>query len=259
MQTAVEFESDGQTIRGMFHSPDGADRPVPGVLLCHGFTGTKCEPHWIFVKTSRRLAEAGIASLRFDFRGSGESDGEFADMTVLTEVSDAGSALSYLAARDEVNGARLGILGLSMGGFVTASLLANDSRPSSAVLWSAVCDFAGLLPAIMAQSRPTVATDAGHLDMNGYLINPGFMAAIAACDPVGGVKAFAGPLLIVHGDADETVPLDHARMYHEAAEARGAPTTLRVVKDGTHTFDSYSTEAEVISATVGHFGATLSA
>ena len=232
---------------------------VANGIGCHGFTGTKCEPHWIFVKTSRRLAEAGIASLRFDFRGSGESDGEFGDMTVLTEVSDAGEALSHLARRDEVDGAKLGILGLSMGGFVTASLLAKDSRPSSAVLWAAVCDFAGLLPAIMVQNQPKVVADTGHLDMNGYLINPGFMAAIGACDPVGGVKAFAGPLLIVHGDADETVPLDHARMYHEAAKVRNAPATLHVVQGGTHTFDSHATEVEVISATVEHFRATLSA
>jgi len=257
MQSAVEFENEGQLIRGMFHAPEGAAGPVPGVLLCHGFAGTKCEPHWIFVKTSRRLAEAGIASLRFDFRGSGESDGEFGEMTVLTELSDAGAALSYLAARDEVDAERLGVLGLSMGGFVTASLLAGDKRPVSAALWSAVCDFAGLLPAIIAESRPEVATEAGHLDFGGYLINPGFVQAVAGCDPIAGVKGFGGPLLIVHGDADQTVPLGHAHAYHDAAKGREAPTKLHVVAGGTHTFDSHATEFEVIAATVEHFGGTL--
>ena len=76
METPVVFDSKGQQIVGMLHVPNGRGR-FPGALLLHGFTGTKTESHRMFVKLSRRLAEHGIASLRFDFRGSGDSAGEF--------------------------------------------------------------------------------------------------------------------------------------------------------------------------------------
>src|SRR2546426_5960176 len=65
----------------MIHRPERARarRGGPGVVLFHGFTGDRMESHWLFVKCSRALALAGIASLRFDFYGSGESEGEFSE------------------------------------------------------------------------------------------------------------------------------------------------------------------------------------
>ena len=95
MQKAVEIESRNLTLRGMLHIPDNAPGKVPVVCIFHGFTGTKVEPHFIFVKLSRRLEKTGIASLRFDFGGSGESDGDFEDMTILTELDDAKAILDY--------------------------------------------------------------------------------------------------------------------------------------------------------------------
>ena len=255
MQKAIEFEHEGETIRGMFHCPDGAGG-VPGVLLCHGFTGTKVEPHRIFVKTSRALAEAGVASLRVDFRGSGESDGEFEDMTCLTEISDARAALTHLAGRDEVDAERLGILGLSMGGFVTASVLAGDDRPKSAVLWSAVCDFPSLIAKMVAEGGHDALPD-GRLDFAGDLVGPGFAQALGAAKPLDGVGGFAGPLLIIHGDADEAVPVSHAHDYYEAAKDRDAGTALHIIGGASHTYNKHAHEVEVIEKTVEHFARTL--
>ena len=72
----------------MIHRPERARarRGGPGVVLFHGFTGDRMESHWLFVKCSRALARAGIASLRFDFYGSGESEGEFSEVTLQGET-----------------------------------------------------------------------------------------------------------------------------------------------------------------------------
>src|SRR5207244_3810038 len=87
METPVTFECKGQQLVGMLHVPDGRGR-FPAALLLHGFTASKTENHRMFVKLSRQLASQGIASLRFDFRGSGDSAGDSEDMTIRSEMAD---------------------------------------------------------------------------------------------------------------------------------------------------------------------------
>ncbi|MFA0780897.1 MAG: hypothetical protein RJAPGHWK_002418, partial [Candidatus Fervidibacter sp.] len=76
----VQFEVQGQRVYGMLHLPDGTSdtgKKVPAVAMCHGFTGNRIEAHRLFVKAARHFVQHGIAVLRFDFRGSGESEGDF--------------------------------------------------------------------------------------------------------------------------------------------------------------------------------------
>src|SRR5579863_2729220 len=98
MESPVEFQNrPGKWLRGMIHRPSSLARrrAAPGVIFFHGFTGDRMESHWLFVKCSRALAQAGIASLRFDFYGSGESEGEFREVTLRGEISDARAAIEY--------------------------------------------------------------------------------------------------------------------------------------------------------------------
>ena len=87
MEKFISFKNHGQRIVGMTRAP--------ALLICHGFTGDKVENHFIFVKMARRLADAGFFAMRFDFRGSGESEGDFSDMTVPAEIDDARVALAH--------------------------------------------------------------------------------------------------------------------------------------------------------------------
>src|SRR6516165_8124503 len=115
----------GRWLRGMVHRPvEVAWRPAPCVVFFHGFTGDRMESHWIFVKCSRALAFHGIASLRFDFYGSGESDGQFDEVTLQGEVSDAEAAVEFFRKQKGVDGRRLGLCGLSLGGAVAACVAA---------------------------------------------------------------------------------------------------------------------------------------
>ena len=73
----IVFYNKGQQLNGILHSPVACAALCPAVVFFHGFTGTKVEPHRIFVKTARELAAIGFYALRFDFRGSGDSEGIF--------------------------------------------------------------------------------------------------------------------------------------------------------------------------------------
>ena len=70
------------TTERILHLPTARDASCPAVAFFHGFTGTKVEPHRIFVKTARELAAIGFYVLRFDFRGCGDSAGDFSEMTI---------------------------------------------------------------------------------------------------------------------------------------------------------------------------------
>src|SRR6201997_5559743 len=99
VESFIEFRNrTGKRLRGMIHRPAKARsrRGTPAVIFLHGFTGDRMESHWIFVKCARALARVGVASLRFDFYGSGESEGEFREVTLQSEIADARAAIDFL-------------------------------------------------------------------------------------------------------------------------------------------------------------------
>ena len=69
----VEVKSCDLTLRGYLELPDGAssESPVPLLVMFHGFTGTLSEKHFVLSRLSRRVVASGVATLRFDFGGSG--------------------------------------------------------------------------------------------------------------------------------------------------------------------------------------------
>ena len=146
--------------------------------MCHGFTGQKVEAHRIFVKTAEALAAQGYLALRFDFRGSGDSEGAFEEMTFEGEVSDAVRAVDYLLAEEPVDPERIGVVGLSMGGAVAACLSGRDERIKATVLWAAVADFEVLGAPDRWNDSPWMP-EFESWDIGGLLVSRRFIQALA--------------------------------------------------------------------------------
>ena len=253
MERPVEFKLGEETLRGMVHVPE---KGCPAVMLCHGFTGSRTESHFLFVKTSRALARAGIGSLRFDFRGSGESDGEFRQMTILTEIEDARAGLDFLSSAEGFDTSRLGVLGLSMGGCVAASI-SDDERVRSLVLWSAVARFNEVISEKFTPEAKRMLDELGWVDFGAHIVSRAFFEARLKADPLGPLSRSRAPVLIVCGENDETVPVEEARIYEKTASARGVRTKLHIVKEADHTYARAEKEREVIGLTVDWFRETL--
>ena len=257
MQEPVVFEVEGQKLFGMVHTPDGVEGPVPGVVLCHGFTGSRVEAHFLFVKMARALAEAGMAALCFDFRGSGESDGAFRDMTVSAEIADAAAALGLLASDSRVDEGRLGVLGLSLGGCVAACLAGREERVKSVALWSAVARPGAIADEPPRESWGTLVRRHGHLDIGGFDVGLAFIEDLRNHDPVASLAGSGAPTLIVHGSADAAVSLAEADLYLNALSERGARVEKHIVPDGNHAFSQIKWEREVLGRSVAWFADTL--
>ena len=98
----------------------------PMVIFCHGFGGSKDGP--LFELITDTLQAHGIASIRFDFNGHGESEGDFQEMTVPNEIEDAKHVYAYVRDLRYINS--IAIVGHSQGGVVasmTAGQLGTDA------------------------------------------------------------------------------------------------------------------------------------
>lgn len=251
----VEFpNSKGKTLRGVLHLPSAAVKQgTPGVVLFHGFTGDRMESHWIFVKCSRALMQAGIASLRFDFYGSGESDGEFREMSLRGEIADGRAAVAFLREQPEINLSRVGLLGLSLGGTVAAAL-APSVQANVLVLWSAVAHTARLRD-LMKQSAKRIAGKASASEYDARELSPRLIEDVLKVEPIRHVARFKGPTLIIHPEKDEAVPLSHAHDFIQAAGAEAKE--IAIIPGADHVYTSVPWEHEVIARTVQWFGRHL--
>lgn len=248
MEIPVEFRNRSRKVlRGIIHRPQTTKRPVPGVVFFHGFTGDRMESHWMFVKCSRALADAGIASLRFDFYGSGESDGTFREATLPGEVSDARAAVDFFRKQKGIDSGRVGLCGLSMGGAVAASIAAW-ARARALVLWSALAHTAVLRELAERNTRPLPNR---LREYNGHEVSTRFLRNIEKNRPLVAIRSCTSPTLIIHPEKDEHLPLDHAEDFFQAS---GAAIKEKIIIPGAdHVFTSVAWEREVVSRTVGWF------
>jgi len=257
METPVVFESKGQQVVGMLHLPEGSGR-FPAALLLHGFTGTKVEPHRMFVKISRTLAEHGIASLRFDFRGSGDSAGDFEDMTIRSEVADSLEAIKFLARHKHINSRRLALIGLSMGGAVAAHVVAREKhRIKSLVLLAPVAEGEGILDELSTPEAVSSLAETGITDQDGNLVGVPFIRQFADMRPLREVVKSQCPVLLLHGSKDQTVPALHTDMYERVLQAHKRVVKKVIIPGADHTFNKHIWETRVITETVDWLGETM--
>ena len=141
-QEVVSFAGAGAEVRltGTLGIPDGAG-PFPAVvLICGSGPETRDEEvmgHKVFLVLADALNRRGIAVLRYDKRGVGESAGNYATATFTDFAADAESALRFLMSRPEIAPDRIGLVGHSEGGAVAPMVAVRDSSARFVVLMAA--------------------------------------------------------------------------------------------------------------------------
>ena len=121
------FSGPGYSLSAVLSIPDVRERSQrhPGIVLCQGYAGLK---EALMPAVARRLSHEGFVTLRFDYRGVGESEGPPFRLIPLEQIEDIRNGLSYLGVRSEVDPGRLAIWGTSFGGAHAAYTAAVDDR-----------------------------------------------------------------------------------------------------------------------------------
>lgn len=247
MEQFVEItNSRGQVLRGVLHTPseEAALRTrnnqgkLPFVVLFHGFCDDRDEINFVHVELSRRLADAGIASARFDFACSGESDGDFFDMTISGEVADGINILQWARGLDFVDTSRVAIHGLSLGGCV-ASMVAG-SCPDQVKALSMFCPAPDVVYN-MQKYKTLCGIDAsdvletGYIDVEGLKLGASFYQDCLTLDPFAVASKYTGPVNTVHGDVDTTASCACSERYKEIF---GDRCSYLVIHGAEHRFKS---------------------
>ncbi len=222
----LTFQHEGMTLVCTLVKPKTAKK-VPVVLILNGFAGDRKEvlisetDEYLWERLSRMLAEQGLASLRIDFRGSGDSDGEYDFTTFSTQISDAIAALGYISLklRKEVDYKSIGVLGFSQGGLVGASTAARDDRVDSLLLWSPVSHppivYEGLLTKAGVK-QGLALPEGGSITLGIYIndvyvdwdvpLGKGFFDQLFQLAPLAEVnKNYKGPLMAICGTQDPII------------------------------------------------------
>lgn len=124
-QQDIRFKSGDVTLEGVLHLPDG-DGKFPGVVICHphprygGGMGNN-----VVLALAHSICESGIAVLRFNFQGVGESEGTFGQGPA--ELGNAVDAVDYLALHERTKTTRVGIAGYSFGAWVALEASAESN------------------------------------------------------------------------------------------------------------------------------------
>jgi dipeptidyl aminopeptidase/acylaminoacyl peptidase len=241
----------------MLHDP-GRSGAGPGVLFLHGLGGNRMGSDYYLVRIARELAERGIASLRFDFTGCGESEGEFLPTTAAEQERDARAALEVLKRQDFVDPERLGVLGYSFGGCIAALLLA-DVPFHAAAFFAAVASPKRLLLDRGEEYVMSALCDDGYVPHGALKLGPALVEESRSLDPMPGLANSVADVLIVHGDKDERVDLEHARIFERALRGRpGTRTETMIVPGMGHGAGTPARQALTIERIVSWFEETLS-
>lgn len=246
----------GHRLFGVLHIPQGIKNP-PVLVMCHGFTDDKVCDNRLFVRFARRAREEGFAVLRFDFAGSGDSEGEFADMTVTGEIQDLESAIGFVNSVPGLVRSPNYLVGYSLGGAVALSAAARSERVKGFVGWSPASDLLSVFYTILGKEAFISARRSREVtcenDSKYFLLKPDFFSDLKNHHPANEIaKVSPRPVLLVQGTADTKVLPEQTQLLYEAAEE---PKKLHVIEGAPHSFAFH--EDELFKATLRHLRAWI--
>ncbi len=238
-----------QQLAACLHLPDPArlTAPAPGVLCCHGLTGTRVGSCYRFVQLARQLVESNIACLRFDFRGCGESDGRFEDVTVSQFIEDVHAAMAALADIPACDATNLGVAASSFGALTASLALADETALRCLTLWAPVARMRPLVVASLDGKAKALLDKQGWLDHNGHRLGRAFLSDIPTADAPVELAKHSRPTLIFHGRGDQSVPVEHGKAYEAALVAAHIDVRLEILPTDDHGMRSVAMNERIVA------------
>ena len=276
-ETAVTFdvpETDGipaHTVPAIVTVPVGAEgQTFPGVVMLHGTGSEKNEAGGGYAIAAPILASQGVASIRFDFMGNGESTADYVNYNYTSAKLDAKAAADYLAGQAAVDGAKLGVMGWSQGG--TDAIVAAAAYPDTfkaVVTWSGAVslDGAGLFGDKTFQEAQAIADKDGYFEMTFDWREPLHLGAqwfkeVKDTDIVKETAKVKAPILAINGLADTTVTPDNAAKI--VAASKNDKSFEYLIENCDHTYNvfaegetGYPTIKKAVNATADYLNGIL--
>jgi uncharacterized protein len=221
----------GLNLAGLMYA--GSD-PGTVVIVCHGFTGSK-EGGGKALIMAEELGKQGYSTLLFDFSGCGESEGSFFDISLSGHINDIKCSVDYCF---DLGFKFIITIGRSFGGTAVLCQGGYDQRVAGVSCWSAP---AYPFKLFSERLKDNTAAENDFVQMSGQggtvLVKKSFFEDIKSHDVTGCASLISPrPLLVVHGEADDTVPLLNANDIYKTA---GEPKSIKIISGADHQFTGH--------------------
>jgi putative redox protein len=210
----ITFVNDsGHKLAALLDLPREAE-PIGYALFAHCFTCSKDYKGVVWV--AKALAAEGIAVLRFDFTGLGESEGDFADTTFSSNIADLVAAAEFMDR--ELEAPRI-LIGHSLGGAAVIHAAARILSATAVVTLAAPASTDHLAGAIRSSAAEIEDTGEAEVSVGGrsFRIRKEFLDDLAVISMRDAIAGLGKPLLVCHSPVDRTVGIDNAIEIFTAA------------------------------------------
>lgn len=251
---AVVFKNKrGQNLVGIMHHAIGEGNK-PCVIVCHGFAGTKTGGSRRFIEFAKYAVEKGLSVFRFDFAGSGDSEGDLVDLTLDNELDDLMSAFSIVSSMSKVDSTRIGIVGHCMGGVTALRASSRNEDIFKTIAWAPFSDVNGAMYRLIGEDAYNILLEGEEADFlyNNQLFQcgPKIIETSKDIDMLKEVSKIQTPLLIIHGTEDATVPLSEVEHLMTFVNQE-TDYHLEVIEGAHHSFPYH--KEELFECTVNWF------
>lgn len=256
MEKTVNFLNEHrEKLAGTLHVPEsGTDRAV---LWGHCFT---CSRHTTVLRDiSKKLEERGIASLRFDFSGNGQSEGDFSHTSYTRHIGEMKQAMTFLS---DLGFVRFAAGGHSMGAAI--ALLAAERMAAESLNIKAVCALAGRLGSgrisqLFSDRQMEELRQTGKVSFvsrgRKLELREDFFTDMQQYDLSATVANLKIPLMVIHGDKDEVIAVQNAL----EAKERNPAIELEIIADADHMFLNPAHRGKIAERSAAWFSEILPA
>lgn len=244
-ETSITITSGGQQVFGVLHIPARRSK-APLVILVHGWSGNLLGT-WnaFFVRTARAFARRGFAVFRFDFRGSGNSNGVFEQQNHSSMLLDLKNVVSQVSTHEGIDARRIALIGHSQGGYLSILHASRDRRIRALILWMGrtadIKDF-------WSKTTFDEIRRKGFTIWYDHKVIKKYADDSMKYHSEPALRKIKVPIGMIYGEADGVVPPSEGLRVMRYAKG---PKRLNILKDLDHDFSGEKPKVMVIATTLG--------
>lgn len=246
----IQIKAGDHVIPGVLVMPElGKDKKAPAVLMLHGWASDKDEVGNMYKDLAEQMAKKGIASLRIDFAGSGDSKQEYFLNNQNQSTADAQKSLNYLLAHDKIDHNNVGVLGFSQGGAIGQSVVAREPQVKAFATWSTG----------RGNGEENKSKEAMEAKKEGFVMIDSFRGPLKqsrdyylakensrGLDEIS--RNYRGALLVIAGNKDESVDPKVSKELLNSVDSHYK--TLKIFEEGDHIFNVLSEDKSIANETI---------
>ena len=222
---------DGKEISTVLSLPEGVENPSVVIMLHGGPGGKKTGPGRIYETLTDTLVKKGVATIRFDFLGEGDSSGNYVDMTFAGQRAEYQCVLHYV----RTNGfGSIGLIAESYGGTTAVAEYSYDIK-CLGLLWPTIDLLDTSFNTYLSPDKLSELDQKGFITDGDIQIGREFIRELQEEGNVlHHVNKIDAPTIIIHGDTDDEVPYQQSQAIHSRL---AVPKKLWIVEGAGHAID----------------------